>query len=126
MNEEQLKEKIRHLYGELLQECKGRYLHNDNKHWHEPNGYYYYKLAEELVDVANELYKLNHIFELNVQHLNHTFGKEVEYVRDYNYEYERGGMEIKTSSLNEMQSLMNKASNQIKLDLYQILGDVNL
>ena len=122
--EEQLKEEIRHLYYELLQECNGRYLNNDFMHWHEPSGMTYYRNAEELVKKVISLHKLNGKYDAS--RLLHTFNKEVEFVRDYKYEYEHGKNKIKPSSIKKMQELMDKASSQIKLDFYDVLGDVKL
>ncbi len=122
--EEQLKEEIRHLYYELLQERNGRYLNNDFMHWHEPSGMTYYRNAEELVKKVISLHKLNGKYDAS--RLLHTFNKEVEFVRDYKYENENGKNKIKPSSINKMQELMYRASSQIKLDFYDVLGDVKL
>lgn len=55
-----------------------------------------------------------------------VLGDEVESVRNYRYDYKSGEIQIKQSSLNEMDRLMKDALVHIRLECYDILGEYEI
>lgn len=121
---ESLKGEIISLFKELLQEPKGRYAPSSGFRFVlDPDSYYYCKTADNLVDKALEL--ASHDDSLISGNLGSTLNHEIATIRVHKYQYGKDGRPTTKSKL-ELEHLMNKANEQIKLDLHEILKDVSL
>ena len=88
MNEQELKEKIKSLYEELIEEKKGFYLPGSGYRTKEPpSGLRYAVKALELLDVAKKLASIDSA-KYNTLELQITINKDVESVRGYSYKYD--------------------------------------
>lgn len=117
--EEKLKNKIKELYQQLIEEEKGKYTPCGYMYILPPNGSSYYHTAIELFHCAVELSRINKRYHIN--ELVHTMTKEVEYVKDFEYKYDRGAKSPNKRSIDEMVSLMQNATRHIYRDFVAIL-----
>lgn len=122
--EKQLIDDIRSLFEQLKEEEIGRYQPGtgDTRRL-PPDNFIYCRAANALISKAHQLSKINNKFDSTG--LNSTLGKEVKYVELHKYEYDRNN-QVKNKSLNELKELMHNATKQIKSDLFNILGDIDI
>ncbi len=71
------------------------------------------------MEYAIKLSKINNKYHL--ENLAHTISKEVEYVRDFQYKYDKNAKMPKNSSIYEMVSLMQNATGHIYRDFVAML-----
>lgn len=116
--EEELKEKIKKLYQQLIEEEKGGYTAGYMCAL-PPNGLSYYNTAIELFRRARELCEINDKYRTYA--LSHTMEQEVEYVRDFQYKYDKNAKKPKVSSINELTNLMKDATSHIYRDFVAFL-----
>ena len=116
--EEEFKNKIKKLYQQLIDEEKGRYTAG-YMNTLPPNGLLYYNTAKELFAYAIKLSEINDMYQ--IYELTHTMEKEVIYVRDFQYEYEKDAKMPKTNSINKMVRLMKDATGHIYRDFVAML-----
>ncbi len=106
--------KLHSLYEDMKKEVDGTitstgvYIH--------PSAYSYYKKAKALVDEAIKFSKLND--NLPIEHMLHTFDKEVSYV--YNYDGKRKSAKKQQK---ELEVLMRKATRQLYIYLCPLDND---
>lgn len=121
---ESLKSEIISLFKELLQEPQGRYAPGSGyRVLLDPDSAYYCKTADTLVGKALDL--ASHDDSLISGNLGSTLNHEIATIRVHKYQYGKDGRPTAKSKL-ELEHLMNKANEQIKLDLHEILKDVSL
>lgn len=121
---ESLKSEIISFFKELLQEPKGRYAPGSGyRVMLDPDSDYYCKTADTLVDKALELASYDD--SLISGNLGSTLNHEIATIRVHKYQYGKDGRPTAKSKL-ELVHLMNKANEQFRLDLYEILKDVSL
>lgn len=119
---ESLKSEIVTLFKDLLQEPNGRYAPGSGYSLVlDPDSYYYCKIANNLVDKAFEL--ASYDGSLISGNLGSTLNHEIATIQVHKYQYGKDGKPT-TKSKSELTNLMNKANNQIRLDLFEILKDV--
>ena len=108
MEQQESKTKLQTLYDELKKEIEGKYTSTGG--FIVPSANSYYVKAKALVDEAINLSKIDD--GLAIEHILHTFDKEVSYVKDY----EGKGKSAKKRQ-EEIESLMRKATRQLYIDL---------
>ena len=114
MKQQESKTKLQSLYDELKKEIEGKYTSTGD--FIAPSAYSYYRKAKALVDEVIKISKVND--SLPIEHLLHTFNKEVSYVKDY----EGKGQSVRKRQ-EELESLMRKATYQIYVDLCPYVTD---
>lgn len=114
MDIQESKAKLQTLYDELKKEIEGKYTSTGG--FIAPSAYSYYVKAKALVDEAINLSKIDD--GLAIEHVLHTFDKEVSDVRDY----EGKGKSAKKRK-EETESLMRKATRQLFVDLSPLIND---
>ena len=114
MEQQESKAKIQNLYDELKKEIDGRYTSTGS--FIAPSAISYYIKAKALVDEAICLSKEDN--SIAIEHVLHTFDKEVSSVKDY----EGKGKSAKKRQ-KELESLMRKATRQIYIDLCPLITD---
>jgi hypothetical protein len=122
--EQQLIEDIRNLFGELIQEEKGRIAQGSYGILLNPSNHVYVYKANELVAKAHELAKLNPKYKADL--LNEILRDEVKLVELYDYKWNKNKTKPTTKSLNEMQRLMHDATYHLQLYFLPVLGDIQL
>ena len=114
MDKQESRSKIQSLYAELKKEIEGRYTTTGV--FLPPSAGSYYMKAKALVDEAINLSKIDD--GLAIEHVLHTFDKEVSDVRDY---------EVKGKSAKkrqeELERRMRKATRQLFIDLCPFVTD---
>ena len=115
MDEQKLIQEIRSLYDDLKAEEKGSYLPGSGFRCIEPPSGVKYRLnAKKLLDKAIVLSKINpDKYRTSLLQLQHTMGKEVDFVGDYSYEYYKGTNKPTAKSLEKMVCLMKDATGHI-------------
>lgn len=114
MNEQELKEKIKSLYEELI-EKKGFYLPGSGYRTKEPpSGLRYAEKALELLDVAKKLASIDPA-KYNTLELQITINKDVESVRGYSYKYDKSRKPT-SKCIAEIQQMMSDTTSQIYRD----------
>ena len=108
MDEQKLIQEIRSLYDDLKAEEKGSYLPGSGFRCIEPPSGVKYRLnAKKLLDKAIVLSKINpDKYRTSLLQLQHTMGKEVDFVGDYSYEYYKGTNKPTAKSLEKMVCLL--------------------
>ena len=114
MDKQESRSKIQSLYAELKKEIEGRYTTTGV--FLPPSAGSYYMKAKALVDEAINLSKIDD--GLAIEHILHTFDKEVSYVRDYD-----GKGKSAKKRQEEKESLMRKATRQLFVDLSPLIND---
>ena len=114
MNEQESIAKIQALYDDLKKEANGKVLATGEV-LPLSVGSYYLK-AKALVDDAINLSKIDGGFA--IEHIRHTFDKEVSYVRDYD-----GKGKSSQKRQEELESLMRKATRQLFIDLCPLIKE---
>lgn len=115
MNEQELKEKIKSLYEELIEEKKGFYLPGSGYRTKEPpSGLRYAVKALELLDVAKKLASIDSA-KYNTLELQITINKDVESVRGYSYKYDKS-YKPTSKSIAEIQQMMSDTTSKIYRD----------
>lgn len=114
MEQQESKTKLQTLYDELKKEIEGKYTFTGG--FIAPSAYSYYVKAKALVDEAINLSKIDD--GLAIEHVLHTFDKEVSDVRDY----EGKGKSAKKRQ-EEIECLMRKATRQLYIDLCPLITD---
>ncbi len=123
--EEQLKNAIRGLFIELIQEEKGRYVPGSNYQFIlPPDNYFYCKKARELVEKAHQLSDIKKTY--NADYLDKVLDKEVDMVKRHTLRYRRDTNKPTIESVNERVSLMHDATYHIKLYFSDVLGDIEI
>lgn len=118
--EEEYKKKIKDLYQQLIDKEKGEYVPGSGYGFIlPPNGISYYMTASKIMENAIELSKINNKY--HTENLAHTISKEVEYVRDFEYRYDKDAKSPNKRSINEMISLMRSATGHIFRDFVAML-----
>ena len=120
--EQQLIEDIRNLFGELIQEEKGRIAQGSYGVILNPSNHVYVYKANELVAKAHELAKLNPKYKADL--LDEILRDEVELVRLYNYEWNKTKTKPTTKSLSKMERMMHDATYHLQLNFWEVLGDI--
>lgn len=111
---ESLKNEIVSLFKDLLLEPNGRYAPGSGYSLVlDPDSHYYCKIANNLVDKALEL--ASYDGSLISGNLGSTLNHEIATIRVHKYQYGKDGRPTAKSKL-ELEHLMNKANEQIKLD----------
>ena len=108
MEQKESKTKLQTLYDELKKEMEGKYTSTGV--FIAPSTYSYYKKAKALIDEAINLSKVDD--SLAIEHVLHTFDKEVSYVANY-----EGKGKTAKKRQQELESLMRKATHQLYIDL---------
>ena len=108
MGTQESKEKLQALFDDLKKEVDGTITSTGV--FLPPSAGSYYMKAKALVDEAINLSKIDD--GLAIEHILHTFDKEVSYVKDY----EGKGKSAKKRQ-EEIESLMRKATRQLYIDL---------
>ena len=108
MDIQESKAKLQSLYDDLKKEVDGTITSTGV--FLPPSAGSYYMKAKALVDEAINLSKIDD--GLAIEHILHTFDKEVSYVKDY----EGKGKSAKKRQ-EEIESLMRKATRQLYIDL---------
>lgn len=108
MDIQESKAKLQSLYDDLKKEVDGTITSTGV--FLAPSAGSYYMKAKALVDEAINLSKIDD--GLAIEHILHTFDKEVSYVKDY----EGKGKSAKKRQ-EEIESLMRKATRQLYIDL---------
>ena len=123
MDEQKLIQEIRSLYDDLKAEEKGSYLPGSGFRCIEPPSGVKYRLnAKKLLDKAIVLSKINpDKYRTSLLQLQHTMGKEVDFVGDYSYEYYKGTNKPTAKSLEKMVCLMKDATGHIYRDFVWLL-----
>lgn len=121
--EQQLIDDIRTLFKELIEEEDERY-DNSTKRPMYPRNTVYVNKVQELICKASELE--NNDSKYSTHELKTILGKELYYIENHKYKYEKGTLIPCGKSLNEIQNLMHNATYHIKLYLYDVLGDINI
>lgn len=123
MDEQKLIQEIRSLYDDLKAEEKGSYLPGSGFRCIEPPSGVKYRLnAKKLLDKAIVLSKINpDKYRTFLLQLQHTMGKEVDFVGDYSYEYKKGTNKPTAKSLEKMVCLMKDATGHIYRDFVGLL-----
>lgn len=114
MEQQESKIKLQTLYDELKKEIEGKYTSTGG--FIAPSAYSYYVKAKALVDEAINLSKIDD--GLAIEHVLHTFDKEVSDVRDY----EGKGKSAKKRQ-EELERRMRKATHQLFIDLCPFVTD---
>lgn len=115
MNEQELKEKVKSLYEELIEEKKGFYLPGSGYRTKEPpSGLRYAVKALELLDVAKKLASIDSA-KYNTLELQITINKDVESVRGYSYKYDKSHKPT-SKSIAEIQQMMSEITSKIYRD----------
>ena len=122
MNEQELKEKIKSLYEELVEEKKGFYLPGSGYRTKEPpSGLRYAVKALELLDVAKKLASIDSA-KYNTLELQITINKDVESVRGYSYKYDKSRKPT-SKCIAEIQQMMSDTTSQIYRDFVCKIDD---
>lgn len=111
---EKSKEKMQSLYDELKREVDGTITSTGV--YVQPSAYSYYRKAKALVDEAIRLSKEDN--SITIEHVLHTFDKEVSCVRGYEG---KGKTALKRQE--ELESLMRKATRQLFIDLCPLIKE---
>lgn len=106
--------KLHSLYEDLKKEVDGTITSTGV--YIPPSAYSYYKKAKALVDEAINLSKIDGSFP--IEHVLHTFNKEVSYVKDY-----EGKGKSASKRQKELESLMRKATRQLYIDLCPLIKE---
>jgi len=114
MGTQESKEKLQALFDDLKKEVDGTITSTGV--FLPPSAGSYYMKAKALVDEAINLSKIDD--GLAIEHVLHTFDKEVSDVRDY----EGKGKSAKKRK-EETESLMRKATRQLFVDLSPLIND---
>lgn len=118
--EEEYKKKIKNLYQQLVDKEKGDYVPGSGYRFIQPpNGISYYMTALKIMEYAIKLSKINNKY--HIENLAHTISKEVEYVRDFQYKYDKNAKMPKNSSIDELTNLMKDATSHIYRDFVAFL-----
>lgn len=114
MEQEESRAKLQTLYDELKKEIEGKYTSTGG--FIVPSANSYYVKAKALVDETINISKIDD--GLAIEHVLHTFDKEVSDVRDY---------EVKGKSAKkrqeELERRMRKATHQLFVDLSPLIND---
>ena len=123
MDEQKMIQEIRSLYEDLKAEEKESYLPGSGFRCIEPPSGVKYRLnAKKLLDKAIVLSKINpDKYRTSLLQLQHTMGKEVDFVGDYSYEYYKGTNKPTAKSLEKMVCLMKDATGHIYRDFVGLL-----
>ncbi len=108
MDIQETKEKIQSLYDDLKKEVDGTFTPTGV--YLPPSRFTYYRKAEALVDEVIKCAKQDN--SIMLEHVLHTFDKEVSYV--YNYD---GKRKSEKKQQKELETLMRKATHQLYIDL---------
>lgn len=108
------KSRLQSLYDNLKKEVEGDYTSTGV--YIAPSSYSYYRKAKALVDEAINLSKIDD--SLAIEHVLHTFDKDVSYVRDYD-----GKGKSAKKRQEELERLMRKATYQLYIDLCPFIID---
>ena len=113
MGTQESKTKLQSLYDDLKKEVDGTITSTGV--FLPPSAGSYYMKAKALVDEAISFLKIDD--GLAIEHVLHTFDKEVSYVKDY----EGKGKSAKKRQ-EEIESLMRKATHQLYIDLCPLIN----
>ncbi|MBQ7422187.1 MAG: hypothetical protein IJV27_08610 [Prevotella sp.] len=108
------KEKFQALYEDLKKEADGTFTPTGV--YMPPSRYSYYKKAKALVDEAIKYAEQGD--GIILEHVLHTFDKEVSYV--YNYD---GKRKSNKKQQKELETLMRKATHQLYIDLCPLVKE---
>lgn len=123
-NQEQiLKDEIRALFKELIEEEDERY-DIPTKRTIYPRNFVYVSKAKELFAKAVELEKIDSKYSTN--ELKTVFNKELYFVEHHEYKYKKDSSIPTSKSISELQNFMHNATYHIKLYYYNVLGDIKL
>ena len=114
MEQQESKTELQTLYDELKKEIEGKYTSTGG--FIAPSAYSYYRKAKALVDEAISLSKEDN--SIAIEHVLHTFDKEVSYVKNY-----EGKRKTAKKRQEELESLMRKATRQLYIDLCPLITD---
>ena len=114
MEQQESKTKLQTLYDELKKEIEGKYTSTGG--FIAPSAYSYYRKAKALVDEVISLSKEDN--SIAIEHVLHTFDKEVSYVKDY-----EGKRKTAKKRQEELESLMRIATRQLYIDLCPLITD---
>ena len=114
MEQQESKTNLQILYNELKKEIEGEYTSTGG--FIAPSTYSYYMKAKALVDEAISLSKEDN--RIAIEHVLHTFDKEVSYVKDY-----EGKRKTAKKRQAVLESLMRKATRQLYMDLCALITD---
>lgn len=121
-NQEQiLKDEIRALFKELIEEEDERY-DIPTKRTIYPRNFVYVSKAKELLAKAVELEKID--TKHSTHELKTVFNKELYFVEHHEYKYKKDSLIPTVKSMNELQNFMHNATCHIKRYLFDILGDI--
>ena len=116
-----MKCKIMELFQQLKEEEIGKYVPGSGfKYILPPDGMSYYNKVSGIVKYAKELATINGKY--HITELVHTFSKEVEHIRDFQYEYDNKG-KAKSSSINNIIHLMQNTTKHIFRDFVVQIDD---
>ena len=121
--EQILKDEIRALFKELIDEENERY-DIPAKRTIYPRNFVYVSKANELFAKAVELEKID--TKYSTHELKTVFNKELYFVEHHEYEYKKDSLIPTGKSISELQNLMHNATCHIKRYLFDILGDMKI
>lgn len=123
-NQEQiLKDEIRVLFKELIEEEDERY-DISTKRTIFPRNFVYVSKAKELFAKAVELEKIDSKY--STHELKTVFNKELYFVEHHEYKYKKDSLIPSSKSISELQKFMHNATYHIKSYYYNVLGDIKL
>lgn len=114
MDIQESKEKLQSLYDDLKKEVDGTFTSTGV--YLPPSRCSYYNKAKALVDEVIKYAK--HDDNIILEHVLHTFDKEVSYV--YNYDGKRKSVKKQQK---ELEILMHKATRQLYIDLCPLIKE---
>lgn len=121
-NQEQLlKDEIRALFKELIEEENERY-DIPTKRTIYPRNFVYVSKANELFAKAVELEEID--TKYSTHELKTVFNKELYFVEHHKYKYKKDSLTPTGKSISELQNFMHNATYHIKLYYYNVLGDI--
>ena len=123
-NQEQiLKDEIRALFKELIEEEDERY-DISTKRTIFPRNFVYVSKVKELFAKAVELEKIDSKY--STHELKTVFNKELYFVEHHEYKYKKDSLIPSSKSISELQNFMHNATYHIKSYYYNVLGDIKL
>lgn len=115
-----LKNEMKALYKELIEESKGRYDYNYTRK--DPSKESFCDIVKMINDKANEIDKLEPGLFFR-QQMGSIMHKEVKYVEHHKCDY-AANKKLTVANRNKLEGLMKTAISKIRLTFYDLLKDI--